>query len=267
MKRNSLSLAVCLVIGVVFAARLEATDGLKGAFGKPDTPPTSSATAPFYTPARLEQFIGSIPHENLEPSEDRKHYFFDFKYNDYTIPTLMHFSADGTVIWTRYNLAKLPEDSQPAEYASRMLELLGSNGNYGDYFFRYSADNRMIAICGCFQLRGPVSNADLNEHLINMGRVVVETESLWNPAEWNKNTPQHVGTWHDAQSKMTLVLTSSNSFELAFQGSTMTGQYSIDGDILVLQDADEKIQGNIRFEHANQFTFSINGAPFNFVRQ
>jgi hypothetical protein len=80
--------------------------------------------------------------------------------------------------------------------------------------------------------------------------------------------PQHVGTWHAAANNMMLSLTGSNSFELRVNGQVLSGQYTIDGDALIMQDTQgEKIQGNVRFDNANQFSLIINGAQIQFVRQ
>ena len=266
MNRNFLTLTLCFVVGIILAARLEATDGLKSAFGTATNPNTGSA--PYYTPNQLGQFIQSIAKSEIQSSDDKTAYSFEYTTNELDFPTWMHINAENTMIWAHYNLAAIPADANPANYAAKLLDLLAQNGNYGDYFFSYDPEHRMITVYGCLQVRGPITDNDLKTHLDRMAHCAMKTQNLWDPAAWNKAMPQHVGTWHASSNNMTLVLTGSNSFELKVNGQVLSGQYSIDGDALVMQDTQgEKIQGNVRFDNANQFSLIINGAQIPFVRQ
>ncbi len=265
MNRNFLTLTLCFVLGIILAARLEATDGLKSAFGSA-SPNTN--TAPHYSPIQLGQFIQSLTKSEIKSSDDKTAYAFEYSVDDLNFPTWMHINSDNTMIWAHYNLAAIPAEANPADYAAKLLDLLAHNGNYGDYFFSFDPEHRMITVYGCLQVRGPITDNDLKTHLDRMAHCARETENLWNPAAWNKTMPQHVGTWHAAANNMTLSLTGSNSFELRVNGQVLSGQYTIDGDALIMQDTQgEKIQGNVRFDNANQFSLIINGAQIQFVRQ
>lgn len=266
MKRHNIILTICFLAGSLLASNINANEGLTAAFGNKNNIAPSDGSSIAFTPADMKSFVESIPAQNVKALADST-YRFDVEYKEITFPTLMHANEKGSIVWASFNLAPIPDTASPDEYSPILLKLLSSNGEYGDYFFSYSEDTRMITLHGCIQVRGKITNDDLTSHLINMGDVAIEKQNLWNPSLWNHDNPRHIGSWHSNTHKMDLVLSTSNRFELNTGGNPMKGNYAIDGDKLTMQDEKgETIQGEVRFDNANQFSILVNGNEIVFVR-
>ena len=264
MKRNFLTLTVCFVLGILAASQLEANDNdnLTSAFGQPANSDKVSPVG-----SQLKQYVESLG-VSYESSEDQIAYSFTYSHEGIEIPTNMHTTEAGSV-WAGFNLASIPAEANPADYAQHLLNLLQMSGENGDYFFSYNPDHRMIKIYGCLQ----TSNASIDQerlavYIKGMAIAAIKTEKYWNPAAWNQQLPQHVGTWHADSNGMQLTLSGSGGFELKVNGQVMSGQYQIDGDDLSMKDTKgESIQGKIRLDNGNQFTLIVNGQQIVFVRQ
>ncbi len=266
MKRQTFILTICFLAGSFLASRTEANDGLNALFNNNNT--ISNDNSPIaFTPADLKAFVESIPTKNVAAVSETA-YKFDVEYRDYSFPTVVHTNEAGTIIWASFNLAPIPENASPDDYSNILLKLLSANGEFGDYFFSYSEATRMITLYGCIQVRSKVSTQELTDHLIAMGEIAVDKQNLWNPTLWNQDDPRHVGSWHSESHKLDLVLAPSNRFELNAGGNPMAGNYAIDGDQLKMQDDKrETIQGNVRFDNANEFSILVNGNEIVFVRK
>jgi hypothetical protein len=264
MKRQTSILAICLLAGSLLASNINANDGLNALFNNPAANHNPSVA---FTADDLKEFVESIPTSNLKALSERA-YRFDVEYGDFVFPTLVSTNEAGSVIWTSFNLAAIPEKSTPEEYSPVLLQLLSKNGEYGDYFFSYSEDNRMITLHGCIQVRSKITVQNLTDHLITLGEVASESKNLWSPALWGQDNPRHIGKWHSASHEMDLVLSPANRFELTSAGQVTAGSYRIDGDqVSMKDDRGDTIQGSIRFENANKFSILANGNEIDFVRQ
>jgi hypothetical protein len=234
MKRHNIIVTICFLAGSFLASNINANDGLNSLFNNTKSNTNNSSSIAF-TPADLKAFVDSIPTQNAEALNDTT-YKFDVEYRDYSFPTLVQTNETGSIIWATFNLAPIPENSSPDEYAAILLKLLASNGEFGDFFFSYSEESRMITIHGCIQVRSTVTSQELTDHLIRMGDIAVEKQNLWNPSLWNQDNPRHIGTWHSESHKMDLKLAPSNRFDLTAGGNPMSGNYTIDGDQLTMTD-------------------------------
>jgi len=266
MKRNFLTLTLCFVLGIAFACQVQANENntLASAFG---SAPTNNATSPVpkFATNDLQGFLSTLP---VDVAEEDGVFNFKYKQGDLTLPIRMAVLEGGTEVWAVTNLDDLPDNADPAQYIHQILKLLASNGSHGDYFFKYQPDSGMIQLWGCFQVRHQVSHDQLNEFLQEMSACALKTVPLWNTADWGKDDPMYVGTWHSADNKMTLDLNASKAFHLDHNGQKMSGKFAIDGDSLQMRDTTgDEINATIRFDNANQFTLSVNGVPMVFVRQ
>ena len=62
-------------------------------------------------------------------------------------------------------------------------------------------------------------------------------------------------------------LNSQNQFELRNGDDKTIGEFAIHGDKLTMQaEAGEQIEGDLRIDHANQFTFTVDGNSMVFIR-
>lgn len=265
MKRHNIILAVCFLAGSFLASNINANEGLNSLFGGTNVKADEPSSIAF-TPADLKAFVESIPAKNVNALSETA-YTFDVEYRDYSFPTAVHTNDTGSIIWASYNLAPIPNEAAPDEYSNILLKLMSSNGEFGDFFFSYTEETRMITLHGCIQVRCKVTSQELTDHLIQMGEIAVERQNLWNPSLWNQNNPRHIGTWHSEMHQMDLILAPSNRFELIAGGQPMNGNYVIDGDELTMTDTSgETIVGNVRFDNANQFSILVNGNEIAFTR-
>jgi hypothetical protein len=262
-RTSTLMLAICFITGCVLAARIEANEGLNSIFGGNTT---SSLPAYAMTGERFKALLDQIPADEKKQLSDTA-WEMTITYKDISFPALVHTNEKGNAIWARYNLAAIPENARPEEYTPYMLELMAKSGTFGDSFFSYDSEHRMIQVWGCIQVRSEVTVQELANHLIMLAEMSIETQSLWNPAQWGQDTPRHAGQWNAAANGMVLVLDIANRFELRVNNNVTRGSYTIDGDSLSLvDDRGEKIDAQVRFDNANQFTLMVNGNEIGFVR-
>jgi len=260
MIRHKILLLTALVLGTVAAAQVKANEGLKNLIGRP-----AESSSPLTTAAEFREIIDAVPKQEFKEINERV-FVFEIRYDEFAFPTIVSRSEDGTHIWNAFRLAAIPENVSAEELVGRLSKLLAVNGDWGDFFFSYDLERRVITFHGCIQVRHKLDQQSYLDHLVKMGQIAKETESLWSPAAWTRDLPRHVGQWR-AENGIQLQLVDGERFQLIVSGTTTTGGYQIDGDQVVMQEDDgERLSGQIRFENANQFTLLVDGNATSFTR-
>ena len=251
MKRNNLAIAICFVLGLLFAGQIDASD--------------NGLNNNNFTAANIESFLESVAPGQYKEI-DNGTYSVDCQVGDGTVPMLIAMSEDGECIWASLMLGDLPADFSN----DTLLRLLEQSGEKGDYFFKFYTESRTLALQGALQLRGAVNNELLGDHLIRLIELAEETATMWdfNRVTISRSGGKHVGNWHCNSANITVSLDDYRQFEMNSDGELLSGQFQIDGDRFVMIDkSGERVEGNIRFDNANQFTLMVNGDQFVFVRQ
>ena len=168
----------------------------------------------------------------------------------------------------RVDLADLPENS--SQHMDKVLKLLELSGTYGDAFYSYNSDNRMLQLYTMIELEN-LTEKLLNKKIEMVSSQTVDQLDAWLTTRWT--TERHVGLWtsESGNSKMTIDLQGDGSFALTNQVddnvTRITGFYKIEGGELKMRDTDDNvISGEIEFLDGNHFDFNVNDKKLSFER-
>jgi hypothetical protein len=269
MKRTLLTLALLLFMTSLAVSNASAQSlfekkgGLSSAFGKPTSTPTSNGSGAF-TAQDLQSYMNRQGLEKTQKLSDSV-YKFSYKHEKWTFPGVLSISKDGSRIWLSFGLQSISKDTRPADCSEALLQLMSINGKYGEMFFRYRPESRLISCLSMIQVKGQVSDSEINTMILNLAKFASGTSKMWDTKTW-ADAPKHVGMWSSEQ--MQLALAKDGRFELRTRSGTNSGVYKIDtGRISMKDNAGEHIDGNIIFDGPNKFTLKINDSSIMFVRK
>lgn len=193
---------------------------------------------------------------------------------EWTFPVLVELSPDGSNIWATVVLQEFT--GRLEDHAVRFAKLLAINGKYGNVFFKFDTDTKMM------MLVGSKPNQDITPSVVDdllglLSSIAVENDQLWKMADSPVEPAldeQVVGSWlhQDDARSMELSFRANGRFTATLSESgrsnSFSGDYTLGAETLdLVSDEGEEFALPLVSLTRRNMTLDLDGMELVLVRR
>lgn len=193
---------------------------------------------------------------------------------EWTFPVLVELSPDGSNLWATFVLQEFT--GRLEDHAVRFSKLLALNGKYGNVFFKFDTETRMMMLVGSRPNQN-VTPSVMDDLLSLLGSIAVENDRLWKmaqaPVEPSMDE-QVVGSWlhQDNDRSMKLSFRSNGRFTATLtedgRSNSFSGTYSLGSQTLdLVSDEGEEFALPLVSLTRRNMTLDLDGMELVLVRR
>lgn len=193
---------------------------------------------------------------------------------DWTFPVLVELSPDGSNLWVTVVLQEFT--GRLEDHAVRFAKLLAVNGTYGNVFFKFDTETKMMMLVGSRPNQN-ITPSVADELIGLLSAIAVENDRLWKMNDEELETSfedQIIGSWlHSEEGRsMELSFRANSRFTTILiddgQKNSFSGTYTISADYIELTSDDgEEFSLPLVSLTRNNLTIDLDGSEFVLVRR
>ena len=182
------TLSICVALVAITQCSAVKADNLFSSTGNQNVyqnTPVTQASGNSLTNAELPQFIQAMGYKVRDLGDN--FFAISVQEGEWTFEPVISMSKGGTRLWIHTNLKTYPSSNSLS--STQLINLLDANLTYGPVTFNYNKKSNRISVSRSCKNQG-LMPSELKAVIVDMCKVAVETESLWNIGSTNSQTQQ-----------------------------------------------------------------------------